>query len=133
MPILKDQNLTLDLDIPAVVFELSMQAVCSARVPKASKLSRFPQVRRDLALLVDESVSYQQMLDVVREAVPAMLTDVRIFDVYQGENIEKGKKSIALGLILQEFSRTLEDKDADKVVARVTDALGTSLGAVLRG
>ena len=122
----------LDIDIPTVVFELSLQAVRTARVPKASKLSRFPQVRRDLALLVDDSVSYQQMRDVVEEAVPTLLMDVRIFDIYQGESIEKGKKSIGLGLILQDFSRTLEDKDADEVVARVTDSLGASLGAVLR-
>jgi len=122
----------LDLDVEAVVFEFSMQALCAARVPAASKLSRFPQVRRDLAFLVDDSVSYQQMLDVVKQAVPATLVDVRIFDVYQGDGIEKGKKSIALGLILQDFSRTLEDKDADAVVAQVTQALGTSLGAVLR-
>ena len=122
----------LDIDIATVVFELSLQAVRTARVPKASKLSRFPQVRRDLALLVDDAVSYQQMLDVVKAAVPSLLTDIRIFDIYQGESIEKGKKSIGLGLILQDFSRTLQDKDADKVVARVTDALSTSLGAVLR-
>lgn len=122
----------LDIEISTVVFELSLQAVRVSRVPKASGLSRFPQVRRDLALLVDDAVTYQQMLDVVREAVPSLLRDVRIFDIYQGDGIEKGKKSIGLGLILQDFSRTLEDKDADKVVARVTEALGTSLGAVLR-
>ncbi|MFK7862004.1 MAG: phenylalanine--tRNA ligase subunit beta [Granulosicoccus sp.] len=122
----------LDLDISAVVFEFSIDALCVARIPKASRLSRFPQVRRDLAFLVDESVSYQQMLDVVKQTVSATLIDVRIFDVYQGEGIEKGKKSMALGLILQDFSRTLEDKDADAVVARVTQALRVSLGAVLR-
>lgn len=122
----------LDLEMDAVVFEFSLQALRASRVPKASPLSRFPQVRRDLAFVVDESVTYQQMLDVVTNSVKSRLVDVRIFDVYQGENIEKGKKSMALGLILQDFSRTLQDKDADKVVARVTDALGTSLGAVLR-
>jgi len=122
----------LDLDIEAVVFEFALQAVCQSRVPKASPLSRFPQVRRDLAFLVDESVSFQQMIDVVREAVPKTLVDVKIFDVYQGDNIESGKKSIALGLILQDFSRTLQDKDADKVVTRVTKQLEESLGAVLR-
>ncbi len=122
----------LDLEMNVVVFEFSLQALRQSRVPKAAQLSRFPQVRRDLAFVVDESVSYQQMLDVVRNSVKSRLVDVRIFDVYQGENIEKGKKSLALGLILQDFSRTLQDKDADKVVARVTDALAASLGAVLR-
>ena len=122
----------LDIDLATLVFELPMAAVCCSRVPKASRLSRFPQVRRDLALLVDESVSYQQMLDVVRKAVPQTLIDVKVFDVYHGGNLEKGKKSIALGLILQDFSRTLEDRDIDKVVVQVTKALDNSLGAVLR-
>ncbi len=122
----------LDIEVPVVVFEFSLQALCVARVPKAVRLSRFPQVRRDLALLVDESVSAQQMLDVVRDCVSDNLVNVRLFDIYQGDNIENGKKSVALGLILQDFSRTLEDKDADRVTAKVTDALGTSLGAVLR-
>lgn len=122
----------LDLDVAAVVFEFSMEALCVSRVPKAKQLSRFPQVRRDLALLVDEAVTYQQMLDVVKQTVSSTLVDVRVFDVYQGEGIENGKKSMALGLILQDFSRTLEDKDADAVVAQVTQALHTSFGAVLR-
>ena len=122
----------LDVDIPTVVFEFAMQALCESRVPSSSQLSRFPQVRRDLALLVDEEVSFQQMLDEVKRAVPKTLVDVKIFDVYQGDNIASGKKSIALGLILQDFSRTLQDKDADKVVARVTQQLQKSLGAVLR-
>ncbi|MDB3935459.1 phenylalanine--tRNA ligase subunit beta [Granulosicoccus sp.] len=122
----------LDIDLATLVFELPMAAVCFSRVPKASPLSRFPQVRRDLALLVDESISYQQLLDVVRKAVPKTLIDVKVFDVYHGGNLEKGKKSIALGLILQDFSRTLEDRDIDKVVVQVTKALDNSLGAVLR-
>ena len=122
----------LDLEIPTVVFEFSMAALSTKRVPAAMQLSRFPQVRRDLALLVDDSISYQQMTDVVRDAVPDILSDVIVFDVYRGDNIEKGKKSVAIGLILQDFSRTLEDKDIEKIVLRVKDALSVSLGAVLR-
>ena len=122
----------LDMSMAAVVFEFSMAALQVARVPKALQLSRFPQVRRDLALIVDEAITYQQMLDVVKKAAPDLLAEVKVFDVYQGKNIESGKKSIALGLILQDFSRTLEDKDADAVVAKVTEELNRSLGAVLR-
>jgi phenylalanyl-tRNA synthetase beta chain len=122
----------LDLEIATVVFEFSMAALCRKRVPTATPLSRFPQVRRDLALLVDDSVSYQQISDVVRDSVPDILADVIVFDVYRGDNIDKGKKSIAIGLILQDFSRTLHDRDIEKVVLRVKDALSVSLGAVLR-
>lgn len=122
----------LDIDVSAVVFEFSMQALRASRVPAAAPLSRFPQVRRDLALLVDESVTYQQMADVVQKTVSSLLVDIKVFDVYQGKGIEKGKKSIALGLILQDFSRTLQDRDADAVVESVMQALGNALGAQLR-
>jgi len=122
----------LDLDVSAIVFECSLAALSCARVPKASALSRYPRVRRDLALLVDESVSWQQLEDVVRQTLPDSLVDVAVFDVYQGDKIEKGKKSIALSLILQEFSRTLEEKDVEQMVNRVVKALTAAHGAVLR-
>jgi phenylalanyl-tRNA synthetase beta chain len=114
------------------IFEFSLDALLHARVPDVEKLSRYPGVRRDIALLVDESVSYQQLLDTVLEAGPVTLVDVRLFDVYQGDKVEKGKKSMALGLILQDFSRTLEDKDVERVVADIVAATGAAHGAVLR-
>lgn len=122
----------LDLDVTPLVFELSLHALTRSRVPAASPLSRFPQVRRDIALLVDEGVSYQAIVDVIREQAPSTLQDVRLFDVYQGEKVAEGKKSMALGLILQEFSRTLEDKEVEQVVARIVAALEAAHGAILR-
>lgn len=123
---------SLDLDVTPLVFEMSLHALATSRVPRARALSRFPQVRRDIALLVDESVSYQAIVDVIRKQAPAILQDVRLFDVYQGEKVAEGKKSMALGLILQEFSRTLEDKEVEQVVARIVAALEDAHGAVLR-
>ncbi|MFK7893033.1 MAG: phenylalanine--tRNA ligase subunit beta [Granulosicoccus sp.] len=122
----------LDIEVDIFVFELSLSAVLQARVPKVQALSRFPGVRRDLALLVDESVSYRNLRETVIAAGPASLREVHLFDVYRGDNIEKGKKSMALGLILQDFSRTLEDKDIDKIVAELVDAAANAHGAVLR-
>ncbi len=122
----------LDLDVMPLVFEMSQHALALSRVPRARPMSRFPQVRRDIALLVDESVSYQDIVDVIRKQAPAILQDVRLFDVYQGEKVAEGKKSMALGLILQEFSRTLEDKEVEQVVAGIVAALDVAHGAILR-
>ena len=123
---------SLDLSQMPIVFELSLEALSAAKVPKASPMSRFPQVRRDIALLVDDSVSYQSIVDVIRAEAPTILRDIKIFDIYQGEKLPEGKKSMALGLILQEFSRTLEDTEVESVVAKIVAALETAHGAVLR-
>jgi len=122
----------LDLEVAPYVFEVSWSALTRSRVAKAEPLSRFPQVRRDIALLVDDSVDYQSVLDVVKAQAPSLLRDVKLFDVYQGDKVAVGKKSIALGLILQDFSRTLEDSDVEQTVAEIVAALGTAHGAVLR-
>jgi phenylalanyl-tRNA synthetase beta chain len=122
----------LDLSVMPLVFELSQYALQEARVPVARPLSRYPQVRRDIALLLDESISYQAVVDVIRQQAPAMLQDIRLFDVYQGEKLPAGKKSIAIGLILQEFSRTLEDSEVEPVIAGIVAALESAHGAVLR-
>ena len=122
------------LDLPAVpyVFELSTAALRASRVPAASPLSRFPSVRRDLALLVDEGLGHDALLATVREVAPTTLREARVFDVYRGEGLETGRKSVGLGLILQDFSRTLEERDVEKAVARVVAALEREHGAQLR-
>lgn len=122
----------LDLEVAPLVFEVSLAAMMRSRMPKAQPLSRFPQVRRDIALLVDDSVEYQSVLDVVWAQAPSLLRDVSLFDVYQGDKVAVGKKSMALGLILQDFSRTLEDSEVEQAVNLIVAALGTAHGAVLR-
>ena len=115
-----------------IVFELALDALQHGRVPSATVLSRFPQARRDIALLVDESVSYGELINTIRETAPSVLQDVRIFDVYLGDKLADGKKSIAIGLILQDFSRTLEDSEVERTLTSIVDALGKQHGAVLR-
>ena len=122
----------LDLEHAPFVFEISMAALTRSRLPKAEPLSRFPQVRRDIALLIDETVDYQSVLDVVNKTAPPLLREVMLFDIYQGDKVGAGKKSMALGLILQDFSRTLEDSEVEQTVATIVAALGTAHGAVLR-
>jgi len=122
----------LDLSQTPVVFELSLAALSKATIAQADRLSRQPQVRRDIALLVNESVSHQSLVSCVTNHGPAWLTEISTFDVYQGEKVEKGKKSIALGLIMQDFSRTLEESEIEQAVAKIVDAATSELGAVLR-
>ncbi|MBX2883612.1 MAG: phenylalanine--tRNA ligase subunit beta [Granulosicoccus sp.] len=122
----------LDLQGEIFVFEIALDALLHAQIPRVEKLSRFPQVRRDIALLLDEAVSFQSILQTIMQAAPDTVVNVSLFDVYRGDKVEKGKKSMALGLILQDFSRTLEDRDVEQVVSELVAAVHSAHGAVLR-
>ena len=118
---------------PAVfVFELDATKSLYSAVPAAAAVSKFPAIRRDIAVLVNESVSAADLIREVRAAVGALVQEVRIFDVYQGPGIEAGLKSVALGLILQETSRTLTDEDADTTTAAAVTRLQQKFAAQLR-
>jgi phenylalanyl-tRNA synthetase beta chain len=123
---------TLDLVYSGFVFELELESSFVSQVPEYKEISKFPIVRRDLALLVDESVSYTAIEDVVREASAALLKHLTVFDVYHGGGVEKGKKSIALGLSLQDTSHTLADAEIDALLTRVVEQLTQRLDARLR-
>ncbi|MGB5438534.1 MAG: phenylalanine--tRNA ligase subunit beta [Gammaproteobacteria bacterium] len=121
-----------DISMDACLFELSYDLISRSRLPQFMEISRYPSIRRDLAIVVDEHVQAQAVIDVVRESAGALLQDMVIFDVYQGKGIESGRKSIAFGLILQDSSRTLIEEDIETVVGRVTAQLGKVIGATLR-
>jgi phenylalanyl-tRNA synthetase beta chain len=124
--------LALDLAYPAVLFELELDNSFAAQVPEYQEISRFPSVRRDLALLVDESLGFAKLQEAVAQAAGPWLKELTVFDVYHGAGVEKGKKSIALGLNLQDTSRTLTDAEIDAAVARVVNHLAQRLDARLR-
>jgi phenylalanyl-tRNA synthetase beta chain len=115
-----------------LVFELDSHAALRAEVPNFLEVSRFPVIRRDLAIVVDESVPLAQLKENVSVTARGLLRELRVFDIYRGPKVEPTRKSIALGLILQENSRTLTDQDADAVVAAVKERLRTELGATIR-
>ena len=117
----------------AVVFEIALGALARSRVPVSRAPSRFPRVRRDLAIVVDAGVSHARILATVRRAAPETLVDVVTFDVYSGESTGAGRRSLALGLVLQDDARTLEDRAVDAAVARIVEALAADCGAVPRG
>ena len=123
----------LDLDRPVVAFEVDLAALQRRPVPRAGALSRFPSVRRDLAFVVRESVTWAALEASARAAAGPSLRGLVLFDRYVGKGVEMGFKSLAMGLILQEESRTLTDRDVDAVVALVVAALHSEHGAEIRG
>ncbi len=123
----------LDLDEDIQVFELDVRSVTAGSVPRAHSISRFPSVRRDIAIVVPDEVAYARVESVARKALGAVLADLLVFDQFVGQNLGSGVKSLAIGLILQDDSRTLTDQDVDSFVAKAVSALEQECQARLRG
>ena len=123
----------LDMDGEVIGFELDLAPLALRALPKATELSRFPSVRRDLAFVVADEVPWQALSDTVRAAVGPLLRDLVLFDRYVGAGVESGQKSLAMGLILQDNSRTLTDRDVEGVVSGVVAAIERDHGARIRG
>lgn len=124
---------TLDLDTEVWVFEMDLDAIARRELARARPLSRFPSVRRDLAVVVAENMPWAAVEASVRASLGERLNTLSLFDQYQGPGLESGTKSLAMGLILHDVSRTLTDHDADSAVADVVAALGRDCGARIRG
>ena len=122
----------LDINAAPVLFELSVDALGEAALPRFEELSRFPAIRRDLALVVDEAVPSADLQRAITQAAGGLLRDLQLFDLYKGKGIDSGKKSVALGLTLQDSSRTLTDGDVEILVERVLAELREKFGATLR-
>ncbi|MFC3550046.1 phenylalanine--tRNA ligase subunit beta [Lysobacter cavernae] len=122
----------LDLDAEVVAFELDLAPLLVRPLPKAVGLSKFPSVRRDLAVVVAETAPWGAIAASARAAAGPALRDLVLFDRYQGKGVEPGFKSLAMGLILQDESRTLTDREVDAVVGTVTEALQRDHAAAIR-
>lgn len=123
----------LGLDAEVVAFELDLDPLLTRSIPVAQALSRFPSVRRDLAFVVADSVPWAAVAATVRKAAGPVLKQLSLFDRYMGKGVEPGFKSLAIGLILQEDSRTLTDREVEAVVADVMAAMQKEHDAVIRG
>ena len=123
----------LEIRQTVVAFELDVALLQSRETPFAKEYSRFPSMRRDLALEVPLDVDYQSVHDCVVECAGALLKNLVIFDVYEGQNLTKGYKSLAIGLILQHVSSNLTDEAIDDLVRDILSQLERRLGARLRG
>jgi len=122
----------LNLEQRVYCFELDLAPILSVKVPKFQESSKFPAIRRDLALVVDEAVPAAAILSSIADLGISQIQDFYIFDVYTGEGVASGRKSIALGLILQELSRTLNDKEVDEIITKVISQLEKDVDASLR-
>ncbi|NKB31608.1 MAG: phenylalanine--tRNA ligase subunit beta [Pseudomonadales bacterium] len=122
----------LDLDTAVFVFELDLDELQQAVIPRATTLSKYPEVSRDLAIVIDENVSSGEILANVEKNAGEFLVGSRIFDVYQGDAVTKGKKSIALGLTWQHPSRTLSDDEINTIISNCVNALQEQFNANLR-
>ena len=123
----------LGLDFEVQVFELELDALAERPLPRAGELSRFPALRRDIAVVVPLAVPVAQLERVVRAAVGERLRELVVFDQFVGAGLPENTRSIAMGLILQDDYRTLTDDDADGSIAAAVGALGAEFGARLRG
>lgn len=121
----------LDFVHTPVLFELDFAALAVSR-PQHQPISRFPQVRRDLAVVVADGVPLEALTERVTAAAPELLKEVRVFDVYRGPGLESGRKSVALGLIFQDISRTLAEEDVERLMASIVGQLHESLNARIR-
>lgn len=116
----------------AVLFELDVEPLLHAQVPCYVQVGKFPPVRRDIAVLVDEATPIQSLLDTMRSSKNALISDIALFDVYQGKGVPEGKKSLAFLVLMQDTQKTLTDAEADAVMAELLDLLVQRHGAALR-
>ncbi|MCB1646946.1 MAG: phenylalanine--tRNA ligase subunit beta, partial [Pseudomonadales bacterium] len=122
----------LEIDSSVYVFELKLDQLEQRTLPAASQMSRFPEVRRDISIVVDEAVSASEIKACVKSSADETLKNLKLFDVYRGKGIDPNRKSIGLGLTFQDVSRTLTDEETNAQFDQIVSALRTELDASLR-
>ncbi|MEY3017156.1 MAG: phenylalanine--tRNA ligase subunit beta [Pseudomonadota bacterium] len=122
----------LDLSRPVVMVELRLSQIVEAKLPKFKELSKYPEIRRDLALVVDKTIPSSTILDVISKVGGNLFKSARLFDVYEGKGVEPGKRSLALALTFQDQRRTLQDDDVNGAIDAIVTHLNDTYQAVLR-
>ncbi len=122
----------LGFDSQVFLFELAQDLVLNKTIAKFKSLSKYPSVRRDLALIVHEAITAAQLIDCIKNCNEPTLQDVIIFDVYRGKGVAEGSKSVALSIILQNDTQTLTDLEIDAIFSTLLDTLTQNTGAKLR-
>ena len=115
--------------------EMNFEALCKSTKKlkiTAEELSKYPEVQRDLALLVDRQTTFAQLREVAFSTERKLLKRVSLFDVYEGDKLPEGKKSYALSFVLEDKSRTLDDKTIERVMANLTRQFEQRCGATVR-
>jgi phenylalanyl-tRNA synthetase beta chain len=121
-----------ELPGPVVVMELDAEPLQRVPLPAYEEVSRFPPVIRDRSVELPDAVPAQAVLDELDARRPAVVRDLRLFDLYRGKGVEPGRKSLAFRVVMQDTARTLTDAEADQVMDELTRALETRFGAKLR-
>ncbi len=121
-----------ELPLAPVLFELDLAAMLAAPMPQYREVSKFPPVTRDLAVVVDESVPEQALLDAMLGDRPAVVQDLWLFDLYRGKGVAAGKKSLAFRVVMQDTSKTLTDVETEAAMAQLLQLLAKRVGAKLR-
>jgi phenylalanyl-tRNA synthetase beta chain len=122
----------LGFDTQVFLFELDQNMLLNKQIPKFKPLSKYPSVRRDMALIVKEEVAVSEIINCIKSCEVPALQDIVVFDIYRGKGIEEGCKSVALSLILQDFSQTLTDSEIDAIFSGLLETLTTKISAKLR-
>lgn len=128
-------RLARELDLPKPLFlaDLNLSPLLSGQVTAFKAISRYPRVLRDLAVVVDDSIAWQQIVDAVKSLGDSRIQSVELFDVYRGTGVPEGCQSLALSLSLQDPEKTLDDVAIQEMVNQVVRTLGEQTGAELRG
>ena len=129
--VLKDFDIKQEVLVADLHWEVILEQVQDHKVVY-KEISKYPEVRRDLALLLDEKVTFADLYEKAYATEKNLLKHVNLFDVYQGDKLPEGKKSYALSFVLQDNNKTLTDKQIDKTMQRLQDAFEKQLGATLR-
>ncbi len=122
----------LDIDPMVYAFEIDLEVLQGISVPEFKPLGRFPEIRRDIALIVDRGIAGESLINTAKNAAGETLSDARIFDIYVGQGIDSNKKSVAIGLTFRDYSRTLNDEEVTALVEGILSALNAEHGAVQR-
>tara|TARA_B100000686_G_scaffold70551_1_gene76358 strand:- start:2391 stop:4769 length:2379 start_codon:yes stop_codon:yes gene_type:complete len=122
----------LALSKPVILFELDLNALIQRVVPKASKIPKYPSVRRDIAVIVDENISAYSLIQGMSTLNLPTIVEIALFDIYRGDGVDGGKKSLAFRVLLQDTEKTLTDVDADLVIKKLINILESKFGAKLR-
>jgi len=113
-----------------VLFEIELEALLKRQVPAFSEISKFPPVKRDIAIVVDEKISARSILEVCRSMQAS--AKVELFDLYRGQGVEAGKKSLAFRITIQDTQKTLLDAEVDVMISQLIEALEKRFDSKLR-
>ncbi|HVK54937.1 MAG TPA: phenylalanine--tRNA ligase subunit beta [Burkholderiales bacterium] len=121
-----------ELPMVPILFEVDADTLRTWDIPRYEEVSKFPPVRRDLAIVVDESITVDQIFRSLEGCLPKMVTDVSLFDVYSGKGIENGKKSLAFRVLMQDTEKTLKDQEVDGAMQQIMQIIASGTDAKLR-